>query len=129
MINYIQEITALDVNNSNDSTPNLISGIHLILTATDDLDNISSSIGIYIPIEPSENFIPFETLPKETVESWIANNDKIENAKRIVAEQITHIRADAAVKSVSPPWAPVAPLTEPASFESIPFIELPTIRL
>jgi hypothetical protein len=104
MINYTQEISTLDIDNSNPTIPNLIVGVHIILTATDDTDNISSSVGVYIRLEPGQSFIPFDQLTKEIVESWVANSATVENAKPILVRQIEEKRADTAIKLVNPPW-------------------------
>lgn len=108
MINYTYEITNLDVDNTT-STPNLIKGVHVVLTATDDTDGVSDSIGIYIGLQPSETFVPFENMTKEIVESWIKDSSVIENAKPLLVKKIEDKRAAAVVKTAAPPWiVPVA---------------------
>ena len=131
MINYKHEITTLDVDNSNPLTPNLIVGVQVALTATDDTDNISSTVGIYIRLEPSQSFIPIEQLTKEIVESWIADNPMIENAKPRLIEQIESIRTASGIKVITPPWAVTATpsITPLTNFDALPYITIPTIRL
>lgn len=130
MINYTHEITNLDIDNTT-STPNLVKGVHVVLTATDDTDNVSSSIGIYIGLQPSQTFVPFENLTKETVESWIKDSSVIENAKSLLVKQIEDKRATAVIKTAAPPWVvAAAPSVTPATnFDALPYITLPTIRL
>lgn len=104
MINYTQEITNLDIDNTDPTRPNLIKGVHVLLTARDDTDNLSSSIGIFIGLEPGETFVPFENLTKETVESWIKDSPNIENAKPLLVQQIEAERENAVIRTTVPPW-------------------------
>ena len=116
MINYTQEISNLDIDNKNAAIPNLITGIHMLITAIDDTDNISACLGLYIGLQPSQDFISFQDITKEIVEGWISINPAIENAKNVLAQEIVLRRENAMVSAITimPPWV-VIPTAETTS--------------
>lgn len=107
---YSWQINNLDVYVSKDGLSNVVYNIHWTYIATSDQQdeegNVYSadSIGVCdIALPDSNNFVEFDNLTKEQVESWIEASVDVEELKRrlnkIIEEKITPV-----TEAKSVPW-------------------------
>jgi hypothetical protein len=113
MINYTFEIKNLSTTDQYTEKPNMVTGILLTITGTDDADNISDAIHATLGLTPNTGeFIPFDNLTDEIVRSWIDENDpRMEKFRELVAVAIQNKRDSSrilpATDMKTPPWVPV----------------------
>lgn len=112
MISYTYKIKNLSVSTRIPETPDLVTHLLMLVTATDDTDNISVELTCTIHLLPSDTFIPYSELTEETVLSWIDDNsDTILRIKELAPMAIQNIRQAPVLISPSelrtPPWVPV----------------------
>ena len=110
MINYSITVSSMYTDSSNPETPNLVTGIHVIVTGTDDVTGITASLGVYNRLSPGGTFVDFENLTPEIVSSWVDSTAMIEHAKVYLEKQIAEKRSNSSEGLVGTPWN--VPLTK-----------------
>lgn len=71
-----------------DGLSDVVTSIYVIITATDDDTGIVNTAGELITLDPPEstNFIPFDELSKETVDSWFIGNEQYQKLEDSVID-------------------------------------------
>lgn len=96
------------------SLTNVVSGVHLRLTATNGSNTRSSVVFVPIHVDTvSNSFVNFEDLSDATVRSWIDAQTDLMNGYITNLEIALTEASDPVVIAKDPPWAPPAPV--PAS--------------
>lgn len=105
MINYATTVSSMYVDNTqNLNITNLVIGLEVILTGTDDSSQISANTKIYIRIDPGSDIIQFADLTDEIVSGWINESSFLNDAKVFVEKQIAEKKSNALGLIVNPPW-------------------------
>jgi hypothetical protein len=99
---------------SSEGLSDVVSSVYCILTGTDEISEarIYLSIGEDIVLDPpqSTNFIPFDQITKDTIDSWILEKEQYKNLELKVAQGIGSMIAPVVV-------------SKPLNFESVSTVE------
>ena len=77
---------------SSEGLSDVVSTVYCILTGTNE-NGVSLNLGEDIVLDPpqSTNFIPFNEITKETVESWVTTKEQYTNLELKVAQAISEL--------------------------------------
>jgi len=103
---YTWQFPALDVKYSEGELQNVVTTVHWVLVATEDEHTASVYGSIGVPEPTPEQFVSYDDLTQEEVQSWVEDEmgeEQVQAHKDNLANQIATLKAPV-TGTLTPPW-------------------------